>query len=82
MPQGEWSTYLVGYRDGYVAGIDRGRHLADDEAAALWGEAHKVVMAMARLDSHVEREQRQRRAQVDLAERRARESRPWAQDAS
>lgn len=82
MPSDAWATYLDGYRAGYVDGIDRGRQLADDEATALWSEAHKVVMAMARLDPHVERERRRRERQVDAAQRHDENARPWAREAS
>ncbi len=77
MPRAVWETYLDGYRAGYVDGIDRGRHLADDEAATLHREAHRVVMAMAKLDPYAEREQRRRRCADEAARRHEDAARPF-----
>lgn len=73
----ERDHFLQGYKSGLIAGIERGRQLADDEAAALWSEAHKVVMAMAKIDSHDVREQHRHERQVVAAERHAASARPW-----
>lgn len=37
------------YLSGYNAGIERGRQLADDEAAALWRNAARVIHEMAKI---------------------------------
>ncbi len=67
MPRAEWEMWLDGYGVGYVHGIDRGRQLADDEAAILHRAAHKVVHAVAKLEPHQVREQRRREDQVESA---------------
>lgn len=48
----EWSSFLDGYTYGYSAGIDRGRGLADDEAAELHRRAGVIVDRMAKLDTY------------------------------
>jgi len=81
-PLDEWRLYLDGYQAGYVDGIERGREIADDEAAAIHREAVRVVHAMAKLDPHVDREERRRRCQADAAERHALDARSWDREAS
>lgn len=59
-----WDAYLSGYTSGYVAGIERGRVLADEDAATLHREAVRVVRAMANLDPWPVAEEKRRRRQV------------------
>ncbi|WP_374969931.1 hypothetical protein [Terrabacter sp. BE26] len=52
----EFVAFSEGYASGYVAGMDRGRQLADDEAAALWRNAARIVHALANVPTHDELE--------------------------
>jgi hypothetical protein len=77
MPRDEWARYMDA-SCGYLAGIDRGRQLADDEAAALHHQAVRVVHAMAKLDPHADRERRRRQRERDTANRH--QPVPWAEE--
>lgn len=77
LPRPEWDIYLTGYRDGCRDGIDLGRKQMDDELTTLQREAHKVVMAMAGLDSHTERQSRRRQRQKEVGDHRAGTAQPW-----
>ncbi|WP_157635343.1 hypothetical protein [Nostocoides japonicum] len=48
----EWLVFLDGYGSGFGHGIDRGRQLADDEAAEIHRRAGVIVDRLARLDTH------------------------------
>lgn len=66
----EWPTsrlddYLMGWRAGYLEGIDRGRELADAEAAARHRAAADVVLAMTRVPEVDRAEAAARRARID-----------------
>jgi len=76
MPPDLWEAFLEGYASGFAIGVDRGRELADEEAAAIHRYACRVVSAMAKVDPHVDRERRRRECQIDAAERHARAARP------
>lgn len=52
----EFVAFSEGYASGYVAGIERGRELADNEAAALWRNAAHVVHTLANVETHDELE--------------------------
>ncbi|WP_344058364.1 hypothetical protein [Terrabacter lapilli] len=52
----EFVAFSEGYASGYVAGVERGRQLADDEAAALWRNAARVVHTLANVPTHDELE--------------------------
>jgi len=82
LPRPEWDVYLTGYRDGYRDGIDLGRRQMDDELATLQRSAHKVVQAMAKLDTYDDRERRRRERADDAAQRMVRAAEPWAREAS
>ncbi len=82
MPRAEWDVYLTGYRDGYRDGIDLGRKQMDDELATLQREAHRVVMAMAKLDPWDDAQRRRRQRQVEAAERHAQAAQPWPVEAT
>jgi hypothetical protein len=72
-----WDAFLSGYSSGYVAGIDRGRELADEEAATLHREAVRVVLAMANLDAWPVAEEKRGRRQLKAVadtQRRLREA--------
>lgn len=73
MPRPEWDVYLLGYRDG----IDLGRRQMDDELSTLQREAHRVVIAMARLDPWEDVQRRRRERQVEAAARHEAEAQPW-----
>lgn len=85
-PRPEIDAYLAGRVDGYLegeaVGYSRGWQACDDEISALQRAAHRFAQAAARCEPHVVVEARRRDAQVDLAERRAREARSWAREAS
>ena len=82
LPRPEWDVYLSGYRDGYRDGIDLGRKQMDDELATLQREAHRVVMAMGKLNPHEVRQARRRQAQVEVAARHEAEAQPWPVEAT
>lgn len=77
LPRPVWDVYLAGYRDGYRDGIDLGRRQMDEELTSLQREAHRVVMAMAKLDPHDVAQDRRRQAQVEVAARHEDEAQPW-----
>lgn len=52
--------FMAGYLSGLLAGIERGRELAETEAAALHHRAFRVVQQMATLPAHAEVEKRRR----------------------
>ncbi len=81
-PRAEIDRFLQGYTSGFLAGVERGRQLADDEANAAHHPAYRIVQAMARLEPHVDRERRRRERQADAAQRRDENARPWAREAS
>lgn len=85
-PRAVFDAYVAGRHDGHLegeaVGFRRGWRACDDEISALQRAAHRVARAMSRIEPHAEREERRREREVDLAERRAREARPWAQEAS
>lgn len=62
-----WDAFLAGVTSGYLAGIERGRELADEEAATLHGEAVRVVRALAGIDPWPVAEEKRRRHQLDAA---------------
>jgi len=82
MPRPEWDVYLRGYCDGYRDGIDLGRRQMDEELATLQREAHKVVMALAGLDSHTERQSRRRQRQKEVGDHRAGAAQAWPAEAT
>jgi hypothetical protein len=77
MPRPEWDVYLLGYRDGYREGIDLGRRQMDDELSTLQREAHRVVIAMSKLDPWGDVQRRRRERQVEAAARHEAEAQPW-----
>lgn len=74
---GEWRAWGDGYRVGRVHGIERGRELADEEAARLHVNAVRVVRAMAALEPHHELEQRRATRSEALATACAEKAEPW-----
>lgn len=50
MSADEFDRWTLAYRWGYVAGIERGRQLADEEAATLHAEAVRVVRSLAGIE--------------------------------
>lgn len=75
-PRSEVDRFLQGYTSGFLAGVERGRQLADDEANAAHQPAYRVVQAMARLEPHADSEGRRRARQVAAAESLAHGARP------
>ena len=73
--------FKTGYTSGYLAGESvgyaRGYQACDDEITTLQREAHRVVMIMAGLDSHADRERRRRVAQVEAARTHASDARAF-----
>lgn len=69
IPPNLWRVFLEGYASGFTIGVDRGRDLADEDAAAIHRYAVRVVQVMAGIDPY---EVRQARA----AGRHARAARP------
>lgn len=73
----EWRAWGDGYRVGRVHGIERGREMADDDAARLHVNAVRVVRAMAALEPHDELEQRRAARSEALAAACADHAVPW-----
>ncbi len=82
LPRPEWDGYLSAYRDGYRDGIDLGRKQMDDELATLQREAHRVVIAMAKLDPYQGVQARRRQRQVEAADRHTQAAQPWPAEAT
>lgn len=64
-PPSRWDDYMAGFREGFTQGIDRGRELADAEAAARHRAAARVVVAMSKIpprDAKADRAAAERRA--------------------
>jgi len=54
----------------------------DDELATLQREAHRVVIAMAKLDPYQGVQARRRQRQVDSADRHTQAAQPWPAEAT
>jgi len=78
LPRAEWDVYLTGYLTGYRDGIDLGRKQMDHELATLQREAHRVVIAMAKLDPYQDAQARRRQRQAEAADRHTQAAQPWA----
>ncbi|MEK4240809.1 hypothetical protein NYE39_02220 [Janibacter sp. FSL W8-0316] len=61
----EWDRCMDYYRSGYMAGLDRGRALADAEAAAIGREAARIVHLMAGIPERDREADKARRARID-----------------
>ncbi|EKA62169.1 hypothetical protein B277_03945 [Janibacter hoylei PVAS-1] len=64
-PPSRWDDYCTGWSAGYLEGLDRGRALADAEAAARHRAAADVVLAMTRTPEVDRAESAARRARID-----------------
>lgn len=64
-PPSRWDDYLAGHRSGYLEGLERGRELADAEAAARHRAAADVVLAMTRVPEVDRAKAAARRARID-----------------
>lgn len=64
-PPSRWDDYLTGWSAGYLEGLERGRALADAEAAARHRAAADVVLAMTRVPEVDRAEAAARRARID-----------------
>lgn len=53
-----WEAFLEGYGAGFSIGVDRGRELADEDAAAIHRYACRVVQVMAGIDPYKMRQAR------------------------
>lgn len=71
-PESRLADYLLGWRYGYLEGVDRGRQLADEEAAARHRAAAGVVLAMTKVPErdHTEDERRAQKSADWWAEKR------------
>jgi len=58
MPADLWEAFLEGYGAGFAVGVDRGRELADEDAAAIHRYAYRVVRVMAEVDPYKVRQAR------------------------
>ncbi len=58
MPPNIWRVFLEGYASGFAIGVDRGRELADEDAAAIHRYAVRVVRVMAGIDPYKVRQAR------------------------
>jgi len=58
MPLDLWEAFLEGYASGFTIGVDRGRELADEDAAAIHRYAVRVVRVMAGIDPYAVRQAR------------------------
>jgi hypothetical protein len=82
LPRPEWDGYLSGYLSGYRDGIDLGRKQMDDELATLQREAHRVVIAMAKLDPYQDVQARRRQRMVETADLHTQAAQPWPAEAT
>lgn len=64
-PASRFDDYLTGWKAGYLEGVDRGRELADAEAAARHRSAADVVLAMVNVPEVDRAEAAARRARID-----------------
>ncbi len=58
MPADLWEVFLEGYASAFAIGVDRGRELADEDAAAIHRYAVRVVRVMAGIDPYKVRQAR------------------------
>jgi len=58
MPPNLWRVFVEAYGAGFSIGVDRGRELADEDAAAIHRRAVTVVRAMAGIDPYKVRQAR------------------------
>jgi len=58
MPPDLWEVFLEGYASAFAIGVDRGRELADEDAAAIHRYACRVVRVMAGIDPYKMRQTR------------------------
>ncbi len=82
LPPDLWRVFLEGYASGFAIGVDRGRELADEDAAAIHRYAVRVVSAMAKLDPYQDVQARRRQRQVEAAERHTANAQPWPDEAT
>lgn len=61
----EWHIFMDGFESGFTNGIDHGRRLADEEAAARHRAAANVVVAMTKVPIVDQDEAAARRARID-----------------
>lgn len=64
-PPSRWDDWMAGHAAGYLEGLERGRALADAEAAARHRAAADVVLAMTRVPEVDRAEAAARRARID-----------------
>ena len=64
-PPSRLDDYYLGWSAGYLEGIDRGRELADAEAAARHRAAARIVVAATKVPERDRDADRARRARID-----------------
>lgn len=72
-PENAMAFYLTGF----LAGVDRGRELAEAEMARLWAPAFETVRRHAGGTSYAEHQERRRARQVEACEQQRRDAVPW-----
>jgi hypothetical protein len=75
-------VFLDGYAFGFAIGVDRGRELGDEDAAAIHRGACRVVVAMSKLDPWEDVQRRRRQRQLEAAERHVAAAQPWPAEAT
>lgn len=73
-------AFMAGLLSGFIAGIDRGRELADTEAVVLHRRAYSIVHAHASIAAHDLHHAAIRARQVASWERQKRAAAPWPQE--
>jgi hypothetical protein len=68
---------MVFYGWGFVAGIERGRDLAEAEMAHRWRVVFEAVQRQAKSSPHADLEERRRRHQLEALQRNQAAARPW-----
>lgn len=68
---------MVFYGWGFMAGIERGRELAEADMAHRWRAVFDAVQRQANGTPHADLEERRRRHQLEAAQRNQAAAKPW-----
>jgi hypothetical protein len=73
-----WPEHVMAfYGWGYVAGIERGRVLAEMEMAHRWRVVFEAVQRQVNASPHADLEERRKRHQLEAAQRNQVAAQPW-----